>query len=451
MIVLTMTAIVLVSCTGDQEQIETIQPTGTPTPPAISVGSSREPLCPQVEIPTETQSPQEQDESEIPTGPFIMTHFMPWYVAPPISNDWGWHWTMNHFSTHIPRSGEIRQIASHYYPLTGPYDSMDDDVLAYQVLLMKLGGIDGAIVDWYGSFDHAGYIDSHERTSALFEHLEAAGLQFAICYEDQTVGHLISGGNILSEEAITRAQEDMLIIQDLWLQDSTYLRLDGQPVLLNFGPQYFRTNSEWLEIFSVFNVPPKFFTLDGRIGHAAVGAFNWPPMHESYGGELSRSVLERQLADFYFRASYWDHFVASAYPGFHDIYEQAGVRESYGFLDASEGETFAFTLEQAFSHNPDVIQLVTWNDYGEGTIIEPTVEFGYRYLEMVQDARRSWIDPDFPFNADDLRIPLQIFELRQSYAANREVLELLDTAYDLALHGDTQTASALLECISTLP
>lgn len=43
-----------------------------------------------------------------------------------------------------------RQIASHYYPLTGPYASGDAAILDYQCLLMKYAGVDGVMVDWYG-------------------------------------------------------------------------------------------------------------------------------------------------------------------------------------------------------------------------------------------------------------------------------------------------------------
>ncbi len=47
-----------------------------------------------------------------------------------------------------------RQIASRYYPAIGPYDSADPVVLEYHCLLMKLAGIDGVIVDWYGQDEY---------------------------------------------------------------------------------------------------------------------------------------------------------------------------------------------------------------------------------------------------------------------------------------------------------
>jgi hypothetical protein len=52
------------------------------------------------------------------------------------------------------------------------------------------------------------------------------------------------------------------------------------------------------------------------------------------------------------------------------------------------------TLEAAVTARADVVQLATWNDYGEGTMIEPTVQNGYRALETLQDLRRR-LDPLF--------------------------------------------------------
>ena len=56
---------------------------------------------------------------------------------------------MNHFDPSISVRGR-RSIASHFYPLIGAYDSGDRNVLRYHFSLMKLSGIDGIIIDWYG-------------------------------------------------------------------------------------------------------------------------------------------------------------------------------------------------------------------------------------------------------------------------------------------------------------
>ena len=122
-----------------------------------------------------------------------MVYYMPWYTAKPYSGSWGWHWTMNHFDPDQVNAIGQRQIASWYYPLIGPYDSSDPAVLEYHVLLMKLAGIDGVIVDWYGSANFLDYSNNNQAATKLFQFARKAGLKFSVCYEDQTVQHLIDG------------------------------------------------------------------------------------------------------------------------------------------------------------------------------------------------------------------------------------------------------------------
>jgi hypothetical protein len=98
----------------------------------------------------------------------------------------------------------------------------------------------------------------------------------------------------------------------------------------------------------------------------------------------------------------------------------------------------------ALEQNPDVIQLITWNDYGEGTIIEPTEEFGYQYLEIVQDTRREIQATPLPFTYDDLHFPLQLPNARQARAGDAEITARLDTAVEALLAGDRETAAGIL-------
>ena len=60
-----------------------------------------------------------------------------------------------------------------------------------------------------------------------------------------------------------------------------------------------------------------------------------------------------------------------------------------------------------------LIQIATWNDWGEGTVIEPSVEFGYRDLEVIQRLRRQFVEPEFPCQPADLRLPLRLYKLRK--------------------------------------
>lgn len=379
----------------------------------------------------------------------LLVYYMPWYSAKPYSNDWGWHWTMNHFNPDIVTADGERQLASWYCPLIGPYDSSDPAVLEYHVLLMKLAGIDGVVVDWYGSASVLDYGINNRATVRLFQCTRKAGLKFSICYEDQTIQHMIDGHFITPNNDIARAQQEMLYLQANFFQDPSYLRWHGHPVLLNFGPQHFLADSNWVDIFSVLDATnqPAFFTEDNRLP-VGTGAFDWPPMWMSQapgtGGVLSQVALKSYLADFDQKAAAWPASISSAFPRFHDIYQRAGVRNYWGYLGDRNGDTLRETLSRGLTNTSPIIQIVTWNDFGEGTMVEPTQENGYRDLGIVQDLRRQYLEPSFSHSTNDLAMAFQFYNLRQKYSANKVVSAQLDEVFMDLVSGQLEEARTQL-------
>ena len=363
-----------------------------------------------------------------------MVHYMPWYASKPVSGEWGWHWTMNHFDPDTIADDGRREIASHYYPLIGPYDSNDPHALECHVLLMKFAGIDGAIIDWYGIKDHRDYAAIHRNTKHLIAYIKKAGLSFAICYEDQTIKHLVNDGVLRESEALNHGQEVLRWMQDHWFVADEYAKVAGRPLLLVFGPQYFK-GASWKELFSGLPQPPHFYTLN-TLQEGADGIFGWPPVHD--GRVVSPAAWRTYLGQLYKQGG-----VGTAFPKFHDIYEEAGVRESYGYLDDQEGTVFGETLELAGAR-ASLIQIVTWNDYGEGTIIEPTIEFGYRYLEALQNYRRKHAGKTFPYSAEDLRLPIALYQLRQQATAAGQAATHLDSSAAFLFASENEAARKIL-------
>lgn len=391
----------------------------------------------------------------------VMAHYMPWFQSPYSlgPGSWGFHWKMgSNFNPNTINPNGQRAIASWYYPLIGPYDSADPIVLEYHVLLMKLAGIDGVIVDWYGQDNYYDYLINNQRTLALFNYTRKAGLKFSLCYEDATIQAEILGGTrngitVTAGNAIAHAQQTMLYAETNFFTDPSFLRLSNAPVLLNFGPAYFHNRSDWISIFSVLNTTnqPAFFTEDNRLSPVVTGAFNWPPMSLSGGGTgtLTSNQLQNYLVSFEQTASGWPSFVSSAFPRFHDIYAQAGVGSSHGYLDDANGSILISTLRRAMTNNSAIVQLVTWNDYGEGTIVEPTVDYGYRDLGIIQDLRRQCLDSGFPYQTNDLTLALRLYNLRRQYAANAVISAELDRVFTNVVSNRLATANLQLTGIET--
>jgi hypothetical protein len=357
--------------------------------------------------------------------PLVMAHYMPWYESKPVSGHWGWHWTMSHFDPDS-RDGDGRQwLASRYRPMIGAYDSSDPDTIECQTLQMKVAGIDGVLIDWYGTKDLNDYAILNRNSKRMIDACSKTGLKFSIVLEDQVVPQLVKAGKSSPEEF---AESALSWLKADWFKRADYLRWNGKPVLMMFGPQFYKDS----DLVTLFGSGPALITLLGKRG-PAVGAFGWP---EPQVGNDKSWV---QLSSFYERAKKWPVSVPVAYPRFEDIYKQANVGPGYGEIRDEGGETFKKSLAMATNSGSPFLQVATWNDWGEGTQIEPSVEFGYRDLEVLQSLRRRQ-DSSFPFHPADLRLPAEIYRLRKSRAASAK----LDEAVKQLLAGQGAQAAKLL-------
>lgn len=172
------------------------------------------------------------------SAPLLLAHYLPWYTAKPFRGAWGWHWAMGHYDPEKVRETR-REAASRFYPLIGLYDSGDPDTLQCQVMLLKMAGIDGVIVDWYGTDEYLDYGVNHRNTQALIPFLEKAGLLFALCYEDQTIASGIAGKVFPARDAVLHGQRLMRWVSQNFFSSPAYLRREGRPVFLTFGKPYY--------------------------------------------------------------------------------------------------------------------------------------------------------------------------------------------------------------------
>lgn len=357
--------------------------------------------------------------------PLILTHYMPWYNAKPSGDRWGWHWTMNHFDPEKQTDGK-REIASKYYPLIGPYDSGDPHVLEYHLLLMKMAGIDGVVVDWYGLTDFRDYAILHRNTTRLLQQCERLKMKFVICYEDQTIPALVDGKKITAADRESHAVKEIDWLGKYWFKSGSYVKLDGKPVLLSFGHAGL-TNDEWARCLSRLESQVAYFSQDFR-REGAVGGFGWP----------APNIGIEQIDRFLSESIKWPQSIPAAFPRFDDIYKEAGVSDGFPQLADKGGRTLKETLVKAIDSGAPIVQIATWNDWGEGTQIEPSRELKYRDLEIVQQLLRERRFTDYQH--DDLTLPLRLRHARQSKAPHVESQRVAD----LISAGNLEAARSIL-------
>jgi hypothetical protein len=318
--------------------------------------------------------------------PIVLAHVMPWFENQEVSGHWGWHWTMGKTN---PATGSL---ASHDHPALGAYDSSDPAIIATQVALMKAAGIQGAIIDWNGLDGFPDYEMIHRNTGLIIAELKKAGLKFALCVEDNPGRRFMQEKKLSREQAVAKVATSFTWAEAHWLSDPAYVRIQGRPILLIFGPQ-FLSNDEWSAIRTELKSNPLTFAIPHLSHRPAIdGAFAWIPV--SHGKTLDAVSWKAANQALYAKENQSRRpFLAAAFPGYHDFYAQAGVGQSYGLIESREGQTLVESLDQAMKSGAPIVQLATWNDYGEGTVLEPTTERGTRDLEAIQHRLRANADP----------------------------------------------------------
>ncbi len=379
--------------------------------------------------------------------PVVLAHYMPWFNSKEVSGEWGWHWKLKNRNPEI-LAGDRRDIASHYYPLMGPYDSSDPEALECHVLLLKITGIDGVILDWYGIKEHWDYGVNHKNTQAMIRAIKKGKLKYAICYEDQTIGHLIQAKKVKDSGGIKHGLEVMRYLANDFFPDPNYVRVDGRPLLLVFGPQFF-ADGQMKEICDSVTPAPFLYALPHLVSKAnADGAFGWPPV--SGGKEIKPEKWSDYLDQLYLPKAEARRPIATVFPQFHDYYQEGEGRPSFGSISSQEGKTMTTTIQRAWESEAEVIQIATWNDFGEGTMIEPTREFGYQFLEAIQNQVYALDAAKLKSNRLALSLPIRLYKLQKFHVNNKAIAGDLERVSELLFDEEYEAAAEQIRRLESL-
>ncbi|MFH0953091.1 MAG: endo-1,3-alpha-glucanase family glycosylhydrolase [Verrucomicrobiota bacterium] len=352
----------------------------------------------------------------------VICHYFNWFRTPEVGGSWrNWEWKGNgpqHSPDNVLTNGR-RDICSVYYPLIGPYDSLQPEVMEYHVLTALAAKIDGFFVDWYG-------IPSEEEKGlpALLDLAGKHGFKIGICFEDKTMfGY--SYAVQTREEAVRNAISNLVYILDTHAQDPAYLRIDGVPVIVNFSwsepmdsvrpHAHGFSADEWRRILAEVRKSREVYFIHDfhchvreRYWDVSDNVYPWLDVNGECLDRFYREVQQRRQSGAY-------RFITTlVYPGF----DNTGVWGWGGGPNVTpreDGAFYARSWETALSNDVRFLQIATWNDFGEGATIEPADDYGFTYLEMTERyaARFKGLPSD---GGAGLRVPLAVYRARVAVA-----------------------------------
>jgi hypothetical protein len=305
-------------------------------------------------------------------------------------------------------------------PFLGYYNSSDPQVADQQILLAKQHGIDFFAASWVGEGTwHGGdfgTIDQNLR-SGLLQAPNLHNFNFSLFYETVLVKD-----NAYNEQQnfSTIFLNDIAYAANNYFDNPSYLRAGGDPVLFIYNVPYLYQNSTSQEVHLLLD--------DARQELSKIGLNVY--LIGDMGGAISPQDLDPNwlyqmnsttnyfysnpakgwnniLSDAYTYYPQWAStinsenigFVPTVYPGFNNT-NNSNVVPPYTVLPRN-ATAFAEMLQVArneASNRLGIVMITSWNEWMEGTTMEPSKEEGELFLHVVLKAIQPSATTTLPSN-----------------------------------------------------
>lgn len=309
----------------------------------------------------------------------IMAFYYGWYGTLLDSGRWV-HWqNVDAAAEHIDNSTD--------FPEYGAYDSHDPALLERQVIAARAAGITGFIASWWGQH---GFED--QGMPLLLTAAGKHGLAVSAYYEK------IEGTDLAIRAKAAVSDLDYLLKQ--YGSDKAWLRANGKPVIFVYGRALGALPpSAWRDVIAEVR--------HDNPGGVVLITDSFAPDYVAYVAEFDGASIYNITGQTQHKTptevAAWAHvaypkMVASAQgkistvtiiPGYDDSH--VGRPLPRPVTDRYGGETYRALWQEAIVARPDWILITSWNEWHEGSELEPSVQYGSAILDETAAFSRQFL------------------------------------------------------------
>jgi glycoprotein endo-alpha-1,2-mannosidase len=262
--------------------------------------------------------------------------------------------------------------ASTHYPIIGAYDSHDPKLIDQHCQWAKLAGIDTLIVSWWG---HNSYTD--RVMNRILDGCRQHGLTACIYYE-----------TVPRPQTAESAANDIVKVLEKYGEHPAHLKVNGRPVVFIYGRTLQELGlTDWLKAIRLINEKYKggITTIGDQFSYGSARIFDGVHTYNPAGS------LQGQKPD---AARKW---ASETYKSWVRIADQAGkistitvipgyddtkIRKPGLAVERYKTRLYRAQWEEAIKADPHWILITSFNEWHEGSEIEPSAEYKDEYLEL---------------------------------------------------------------------
>ena len=289
----------------------------------------------------------------------VYMHYLPWFSETATGNHWG--------------DGVVNT------PLIGYYDSKAWATHIYHILLSSLVGIDGAIINVRTDYDQEAFEAFAQSLKRIEEIYPEFDYSIGISYDDQDMTEDVARATMIN------------LKNNVIAQTTKYLHKDSSPVIFIWNYDGYLTSQDYRDIVNeVFTqTSPTLLQNDLDLtviaNDSAIDSFYpWVKGFSEDGANWGEEYIDwfyNTSSDFLL-SNKIKFITGAVWPGFDDRQASWGQDR---WIDRKNGVLYNDMWNKINKNNVNIdwVILETWNDFNEGSELEPIEgDDSYQYIEL---------------------------------------------------------------------